>query len=76
MSMPQYIEIAVVASTEEQLKPLIKGAKIRQPSVAPKYLLLSLRKPSSKKVLYFSDLNPDHVLYWIAINDEAFCATS
>jgi hypothetical protein len=71
MSMPQYIEIAVVASKSDTIRAITKGAKISEPGIAPRYFLASLDKPSGKRVINLSELESDRILFWIVLDDKA-----
>ncbi|ELH0894802.1 hypothetical protein Q9887_001683 [Vibrio fluvialis] len=71
MSMPQYIEIAVVGADQKTVKSVTKGAPVSQPGIAPKYHLVSLSDASSKRITKFSELNYDRVYVWIALDEES-----
>ena len=71
MSMPQYIHVAVVASNSKRLRDFTKSARISEPGVAPRYSLVSLKEPSGKRVLGWSELDCNNVLLWIALDDVA-----
>jgi hypothetical protein len=71
MSMPQYIEIAVVASSSEALQSVTKGARISEPGIAPKYFLVALDKPTGKRVIGLSELKHEHILLWVALDNSA-----
>jgi hypothetical protein len=72
MSMPQYIEIAVVGETESRVKEMIRGVSLPTSGIAPKYHLISLALPSEGICQSFSKLNYDRVLYWVALDDKSF----
>lgn len=71
MSMPQYIEIAVVGADQKTVKSVTKGAPISQPGIAPKYHLVSLSDASSKRITKFSELSYDRVFVWVALDEES-----
>ena len=71
MSMPQYIEIAVVSSDSEALRSITKGSRISQPGIAPKYHLVALDKPNGKRVIGLSELDSTRVLFWVALDEMA-----
>lgn len=75
MSMPQYIEVAVVGADQTTVRSLTKGAPISKPGIAPRYHLVSLSGSSSKKIKAFSDLKYDRVILWVALDkqSEAVC---
>jgi hypothetical protein len=49
MSMPQYLEVAVVGKEEKLVKTITKGVPISQPGIAPKYHLVSLSPATHKR---------------------------
>lgn len=71
MSMPQYIEIAVVASSEDGLK-LIEGIDaISETGIAPRYKLVTIHPPRGDGVTQFSQLNATRVGLWVALDDQS-----
>ncbi len=75
MSMPQYIEIAVVGATEETVSAMTAGAVLPNSGIAPRYHLLSLTIPDKGICQCFSDVNTDRVLYWVALDQESLLAS-
>jgi hypothetical protein len=71
MSMPQYLEVAVVGKEEKLVKTITKGVPISQPGIAPKYHLVSLSPATHKRFTEFESLNFEHVLVWIALDKES-----
>jgi len=71
MSMPQYIEIAVVGADQKIVKSITKGAPISQPGIAPKYHLVSLSEVTSKRLVNLAELNYERVLLWVSLDEQS-----
>jgi hypothetical protein len=71
MSMPQYIEIAVVGATEKRVLEMTDGASIPESGIAPRYHLVSISSSNGGRCQDFSKLNYERVLYWVALDDES-----
>lgn len=72
MSMPLYLEVAVVA-TDESSFVLIRGIPaISKTGIAPRYRLAALHRPKVRDVTPFDDLAERSIGYWVALDDNAF----
>lgn len=71
MSMPQYMEIAVVSVTEDGLA-LIDGIEaITRSGIAPRYRLVTIQLPQRPDVTPFGQLDDRQIKLWVALDDES-----
>lgn len=71
MSMPQYLEIAVVASNEAELRPLEKLDAVEKTGIAPRYRFVTLDAPENPRVIHMDRLEQQQIGLWVALDDEA-----
>lgn len=71
MSMPQYIEIAVVASNEEGFKPIEGIGALTKSGIAPRYKLATIHRPKSPGVTQLDHLPTKRIGLWVALDDES-----
>jgi hypothetical protein len=71
MSMPQYLEIAVVASNESGFGSIEKLDAVFKPGIAPQYKLVTLDAPKSPLVIHMNRLDHQRIGLWVALDDEA-----
>ena len=66
MSMPQPIDVVVLASSEAGLHGIKKVPGLKKPGVSPRYLLATIE--GSDKFSSFSSIDPVGVGFWIALD--------
>ena len=71
MSMPLYLEVAVVATDESSFDLIRDIPAISKTGIAPRYMLAALRFPKDHDVIPFDDLTERSIGYWIALDDNA-----
>jgi len=71
MSMPAYLEVAVVASTERPLHQAASMPALNKKGVAPRYRLVSLDRPTTPGVEHFGSVPPEQIGFWVALDTEA-----
>lgn len=69
--MPQYIEVAVVATDESGFKTIRDVPALSKTGVYPCYKLVTIGRPEDSSVTQISELELKCVGLWVALDDQA-----
>ena len=71
MSMPLYIEIAVVSYNESGFKEIEGIDALSKTGIAPRYVLVTLDHPMKKGITQIDRLKHESIGLWVALDDDA-----
>jgi len=71
MSMPQYIEIAVVSSSINGFEPIQGVRALATAGIAPRYRLVTIHPPERHGVTHLDLLETAQIGLWVALDDES-----